>query len=309
MSIRKLVRLLELLKQSETASVAARETLFSVYKTDVKKKFLSVVRQQLSVSHEIKNYPALLDHLLSVLESKLNDSEDFFKILNVAISAEGYLVVKGQVDFTPLGNYTDFITGKLAGGGNSSGTPKTARGWRSYYLKFRKNDDDEGDVYPRIVEKRLGVWASNSVAPYWYWYMNPVNTSFAYPYQDVRPVISLLTDYIRNLVAETNEDIEGASMELDIDMSKIDAFVDVYLTAAEAGTKARPDVVDFVDIKIYSGKYKGRVLNYSEVESLISSGEVKVASTGTRIDENHVRFNIHEAGTGRFTGLYVVKKV
>lgn len=248
---------------------------------------------------EVQAYPKLASLLVQIVREVCSEEEGFFDLSGISFGPTLNLLTVPP-DLSRLGSYGDFMAGKVAGGGNETGTPTSASGWRGIYIKFQKGEKSK---YPQIMQRRLYYWQATGVAPYWYWLDtdSSVNEDLAYPKRRgtiyLKDIFSVAA---KRLLASFK--IEEAEITTKID-------VELYSEDLKQALFAQTEIPEPTDRKYVVVAYKGKPVTIEEVERKLASGEWRLTKEYTRTIGGNVVYvqQVYAITTkgARFTGVYL----
>jgi len=216
--------------------------IFGLMKEDIANIYHTVIINGMSGIFEVSNYTNLLVHLIDTVDYYLNKEAEFKEYLApLSITKDG-IAIKYPPNLEILGNYGHYIAGKVSAGGNVRGNPKTAAGWMAIYIKFkdreskftdkkhRKNKNTKEQKheyylrkkagktalpaqsssstdYEEIMDARVAYWQGIKKAPFWYWFAEPADDTFAFPKQHTFALEEELYINLINYVNRINESL------------------------------------------------------------------------------------------------------
>jgi hypothetical protein len=205
-----------------------------------------------------------------------------------------------RVSLESLGNYQDFISGKVAAGGNEESTVKSINGWRFFYMLFIRGEDkqdrDRDKLYPKIMQRRFDFWESKypKQAPMWYWFSRSVGAGAdGTPMQQTVGLESELTSAAKRIVARFNDRFVDYTRSY-----RIYDYVDDYIDSV-VNNKPEPEIEKY---KVHKGKYDLETIKQNLRSGKWELSKVYVREIGNRVVTLAHVFN---AETGGFTGAQV----
>lgn len=303
------------MSHSRSRTMSIREDLYNYGVSMLKQDIEDTIRSTLESNSEASRYPDIIKLLVDVTLEYMDNMNGFYELTGIQFERDGRPFVL-SADLSILGDYQDFVNGKLYAGGKEKGDEVSAKKWYFIYQDFvsggktKKGEiSKKSQKYKDIMSRRIEYWEANSVAPMWYWFSNQVSTKYAYPYQENVFLERSVTDAVHNFLWEIKNVLDFAYDPDQIPDEPPEEPEGIAINVIPLVTiqKFIPESLDF-DVKIVlEGKRGKKIISPDFLIDKLRSGAWYVTfSYTTRIGgEDVIVSAIHrrtESGRREFTG-------